>query len=130
MKKITVIGGGPGGYAAALHASLLGADATLIEQDKIGGTCLNRGCIPSKIINYSAKILNLIKKASEFGIDIKQPPLLNIKNLITRKEKIINTQIKALLNLIKANKISFIQGKASIKDNKTARITYNEVKIS
>ncbi|MBW1650849.1 MAG: dihydrolipoyl dehydrogenase [Deltaproteobacteria bacterium] len=130
MKKITVIGGGPGGYAAALHASLLGADATLIEQDKIGGTCLNRGCIPSKIINYSAKILNLIKKASEFGIDIKQPPLLNIKNLITRKEKIINTQIKALLNLIKANKISFIQGKASIKDNKTARITDNEGKIS
>ncbi|MBW1616689.1 MAG: dihydrolipoyl dehydrogenase [Deltaproteobacteria bacterium] len=129
-KKIVIIGGGPGGYAAALHASLLGAEATLIEHDKIGGTCLNRGCIPSKILNYSAKTLNLIQKAHQLGIDIKQPPSLNIKNLITRKTRIIETQIKGLLNLIKTKKISYIQGKASIKDNKTVRITDKKGKTS
>lgn len=64
---ITIIGGGPGGYVAAIHAAKLGAKVLLIEKDKLGGTCLNWGCIPTKTLVRSAQVLNTLKRAEEFG---------------------------------------------------------------
>ena len=66
--KIVVIGGGPGGYTAAIRAAQKGAEVTLIEMDRLGGTCLNRGCIPSKCMKSSAQILEDLNKAGTFGI--------------------------------------------------------------
>ncbi len=69
--KIIVIGGGPGGYVAALRAAALGGSVTLIEKENLGGTCLNWGCIPSKIMKNSADIFLKFLKADHFGITVK-----------------------------------------------------------
>ncbi len=70
-KKIVVIGAGPGGYVAALRAADLGAQVTIVEKENLGGTCLNHGCIPSKIMNHSADILLKLKGAKEFGLTLE-----------------------------------------------------------
>ena len=68
VKKIVIIGGGPGGYAAAIRAAKSGADVTLIEKDKLGGTCTNRGCIPTKALLKSAEIYHEMKTAEKYGV--------------------------------------------------------------
>ena len=70
MKKLTIIGGGPAGYAAALYASNFDLETTLIESDTLGGTCLNRGCIPAKYWLHVAELNHEIETSNEFGIDI------------------------------------------------------------
>ena len=64
--RVVVIGGGPGGYVAAIRASQMGANVTLIEKDKIGGTCLNRGCIPTKSLLFDVKLLRLLRHSMPF----------------------------------------------------------------
>ncbi|MFB0527536.1 MAG: FAD-dependent oxidoreductase, partial [bacterium] len=66
---IAIIGAGPGGYVAAIRASQLGAKVVVIEKDELGGTCVNRGCIPTKTLLASARLLNSVKKGGEFGIN-------------------------------------------------------------
>ena len=66
--RITILGAGPGGYMAAIKAAHLGAEVTVIENDRLGGTCLNRGCIPTKTIKSSAEALDIARRLSEFGI--------------------------------------------------------------
>jgi len=67
---VIIIGAGPGGYVAAIRAAQLGAKTALIERNKIGGTCLNWGCIPTKALYYSAKALEAAKHAAEFGVNV------------------------------------------------------------
>ena len=67
-RNLIIIGGGPGGYVAAIRAAQLGFSVTIIEKDKIGGTCLNRGCIPTKALYKNAEILNALQNVNEFGI--------------------------------------------------------------
>ena len=71
--KIIVIGSGPGGYVAAIRAAQLGADVTIIERDNVGGTCLNWGCIPSKVMITTAELFERLQRAEEFGIEL--PPI-------------------------------------------------------
>ena len=71
---IVIIGGGPAGYVAAFHAVHLGAKVALIEKDRLGGTCLNRGCIPTKALVRSVEVLLEAKRANDFGIDIGVNP--------------------------------------------------------
>jgi len=117
-KKITIIGAGPGGYIAAIRAAQLGADVTVIEQDNVGGTCLNQGCIPSKIMKKSADILNLFQRSEEFGIVINDQACLDVKRLMTRKENIIQNQRKGILTLLKKYHIQYIRGYGEIKGEK------------
>lgn len=91
--KLVVIGGGPGGYTAAIRAAQLGADVTVIEKDKLGGTCLNRGCIPTKALLACADALTVINDASEFGIDINGKASPNIQKMVERKNEIV-TQLR------------------------------------
>jgi len=72
LKKLTIIGGGPAGYAAALYASNFDLETTLIESDTLGGTCLNRGCIPAKYWLHVAELNHEIETSSEFGIDVNE----------------------------------------------------------
>ena len=69
--KVAVIGGGPGGYVAALKAAMLGAEVTVIEKNKLGGTCLNVGCIPTKALLASADVLRTVKEAKDFGVVVE-----------------------------------------------------------
>ena len=67
-RRIVVVGGGPGGYTAAVRAAALGGDVTLVEKEKIGGTCLNYGCIPTKLLHRHADVAGTIRKAETYGI--------------------------------------------------------------
>lgn len=112
--KVTVIGAGPGGYVAALRAARRGAEVTVIEQDNVGGTCLNRGCIPSKIMITTAEILEKFNRAHEFGLKLEGKAAPDMRRLMERKEKVIKDQSKGILDLLHQQKIRYLHGKAVI----------------
>ncbi|MEK6599477.1 MAG: FAD-dependent oxidoreductase, partial [Deltaproteobacteria bacterium] len=85
---IVVIGGGPGGYVGAIRAAQLGAKVALIEKDALGGTCLNRGCIPTKALYYSAKTISTVKKAAEFGVNTGEVAF-DIAKAVDRKDDVV-----------------------------------------
>ena len=111
---ILIIGGGPGGYVAAIRAAQLEAKVCVVEKDKVGGTCLNRGCIPTKSILSSIKVLSLINEAEKFGIEVgSYKP--NINSIINRKNSIIEKSVQGIEFLFKSYGIDLIRGEGSIK---------------
>ncbi len=113
--QIAVIGGGPGGYVAAIKAAQLGADVVLIEKDKIGGTCLNWGCIPTKALVRSAEVYTHLLEADNFGISAENISV-EMPKVIKRKDKIVNRLVKGVEHLLKANEIEVIKAKAMLID--------------
>lgn len=122
-KKIAIIGAGPGGYVAAIRAAQLGADVTLIENVRVGGTCLNRGCIPTKTYFTNAKILSDMRRASEFGIEV-DGFRMNGKALLKRKEEVVENIVGGVEKLISSYKnIELIEGKASFENANTLKVS-------
>ncbi|MBF0467361.1 MAG: dihydrolipoyl dehydrogenase [Desulfamplus sp.] len=115
-KRVVVIGAGPGGYVAALRVAALGGEVTLIEKEHPGGTCLNWGCIPSKIMKTSADTYMRIKEANEFGIRFDGTATPDMTSIMARKQRIVETQRKGILSLLQHAKVSFEQGRGYIKD--------------
>ena len=113
-QKLVVIGGGPGGYAAAVKASRAGFDTTLVEEAQLGGTCLNRGCIPSKIIRQSAQLLGQIKAADAFGITLDATPGLDMARVQKRKETILNAQRTGVSKLMDHSNVRVVQGRGRL----------------
>ncbi len=111
---VLVIGAGPGGYAAALRAAQHGARVSLVEQDAIGGTCLHRGCIPSKVMRTTAELRERFLQAGEFGLELATPPQLRMPDLMARKDKIIANQVQGLEKLLARNKIRLVHGRGRI----------------
>lgn len=108
---VAIVGGGPGGYTAAFRAGQLGLKTALIEaQDKLGGTCLHVGCIPTKAILFSAEIWDHLKHAKELGIEGVDKATVNWKSIIDRKNKIVTKHTKGLEFLAKKNKVSLYEG--------------------
>ncbi|MHA1292393.1 MAG: dihydrolipoyl dehydrogenase [Promethearchaeota archaeon] len=109
---IAVIGAGPGGYHAAIRAAQYGAKVALIEKKNLGGTCLNWGCIPTKALYASAHLIEKIKEANEFGIEISDYSL-NFTKAVERKNKIVKELVTGIESLQKAwkNDIFFGHGK-------------------
>ncbi|MDF2892938.1 MAG: dihydrolipoamide dehydrogenase [Clostridia bacterium] len=124
-KDIIVIGGGPGGYVAAIRAAQLGADVCIIERDRVGGTCLNRGCIPTKALWRNAEILNTLKHIKEFGIDIDRYSI-NVEEVQNRKQKVVDQLVSGIEKLLEANKIEVVNGNASLKDKNTVALTLSD----
>lgn len=121
-RKLIVIGAGPGGYAAAFLAADLGIDTTLIDNEpNPGGVCLYRGCIPSKALLHSAKIITESQHAKELGIEF-QKPVINLSKLQKWKENVVNKLTSGLGQLSKQRKIEYIRGNATF-------INSNEVEI-
>lgn len=120
-KDIIVIGGGPGGYVAAIRAAQLGAKVCVIEKDRLGGTCLNRGCIPTKALYRSAELLNTLKDIDTFGINVDNYSI-NVKQVQARKQGVIDQLVGGIEQLLKANKIEVINGTASLKDKNTVSV--------
>lgn len=125
QKKIVVIGGGPGGYVAAIRGAQLGAQVTLIERHKIGGTCLNYGCIPTKTLYKNAEILNTLNHIDDFGISIDQYQI-DMKKIQARKDDVVKTLVGGIEQLVKANGIELIEGSASFVDTKTLKVIKND----
>jgi dihydrolipoamide dehydrogenase len=108
---IAVIGGGPGGYVAALRARQLGARVTLIEKEKIGGVCLNWGCIPTKTLLRSAEVFEMARKAAQFGVvtgDVK----LNWPAVLERKEQVTGQLVGGIEVLLRKAGVEVIKGEA------------------
>jgi dihydrolipoamide dehydrogenase len=111
-RDVIIIGGGPGGYNAAIRAAQLGLSVTLIEKDQLGGVCLNKGCIPSKVFAHAAQKMGEIKHLEELGIALSASPF-NIGKLQNYKANIIRQLQQGVEALCKANKIEVMKGKAS-----------------
>ncbi|PIY32594.1 MAG: dihydrolipoyl dehydrogenase [Candidatus Infernicultor aquiphilus] len=110
---VAIIGGGPGGYVAAIKAAHLGLKAVLIEKDKLGGVCLNRGCIPTKALVGTAELLNQLQRAKEFGIQVKEYSY-DFPAIMKTKEMIAKRMSSGVGQLMKANQIRVIQGEGNI----------------
>jgi dihydrolipoamide dehydrogenase len=108
---LAVLGGGPAGYTCAIRAAQLGLKVALIEKtDKLGGTCLHWGCIPTKSLLFSAEVWDHLKSAPELGIDNVDKPTLNWDNLLKRKNSVVATHTKGLDFLMRKNKITVVRG--------------------
>ena len=119
---VVVIGAGPGGYNAAIRAAQLGAEVTLIEKDKPGGICLNWGCIPTKTLLAGADLLRKAKQSAKYGLDIEGQVKADMKAMLSRKQKVVEDQIKGLYQLFDQHKIHYIQGYAKITGPKTLSV--------
>jgi len=108
-KKVTIIGGGPGGYPAAFILAQQGVQVTLIEKDKLGGTCLNRGCIPTKVLLEASHVLRQIKTAPRMGIRV-QGVDVDYSLLRKHKDSVVEGLVKGVEKLCEARKIRMVKG--------------------
>lgn len=122
MKKIVIIGGGPGGYVAAIRAAQLGAQVTLVEKNKIGGTCLNVGCIPTKSLLHSAEVLVQVKTAQKAGITAELTGF-DWNAIMERKNTVVQQLVKGVQGLMKVNGIEVIAGVANFINDTTIQVT-------
>ena len=113
MFDIGIIGAGPGGYSAAIRASQLGLKVVLFEKDDIGGTCLNKGCIPTKTIIHSASLFSSIKTMEKFGIVVENPSY-DYSKISERKDDVVAKIRKSLTSLIQSYGIEIVRGEAKI----------------
>jgi dihydrolipoamide dehydrogenase len=111
---LVVIGGGTGGYTAAIRATQLGLSAAIVERDKIGGTCLHRGCIPTKAWLESAHVLDRVRNAAEFGV-ISKAPTLDYERVAKRQHEVVDTLHKSIRGVIQKRKIEIIEGQGEIR---------------
>lgn len=115
---ITIIGGGPGGYVAAIHAAKLGAKVVLIEKDNMGGTCLNMGCIPTKSFVRSAGVYSTLKHLEEYGCSAEKISV-DIKKVVERKNKVTAQLVQGIKYLMDKHGIKVINGIGKIQDQNT-----------
>lgn len=120
-KCIVIVGGGPGGYVAAIRAAQLGAKVHLVESESLGGTCLNVGCIPTKVLLHSADLYFAAKKGKRIGL-VADNILLDWPTLMTHKANVVNRFVQGVKGLLKANKVTIHQGRASFLDDRTLKI--------
>jgi dihydrolipoamide dehydrogenase len=118
---LVVIGGGPGGYAAAFYGASAGLNVALIERDTIGGTCLNRGCIPAKAFLETAAVNRHVIHAADFGINATATGV-DFGVAQSRKQTIVNNLVKGLTGLTKSKKVTYILGTGSLGANRTVTV--------
>ena len=110
---LLVIGGGTGGYTAAIRAAQLGLSAAIVEADKVGGTCLHRGCIPTKTWLHSAEVLTGTRNAATFGVQTAEPSL-DYPAMRARQQAVVDTLHKSIRSVIGKHKIEIIEGRGTI----------------
>lgn len=121
MYDVVVLGGGSGGYAAALRSAQLGKKVALIEGDKLGGTCLHRGCIPTKALLHVAEEVDSINEAKNFGISATLDGI-DMVDVGKFRDGIVNQMFKGLSGLVKSKKIDMIQGWGKLVDGHTVEV--------
>jgi dihydrolipoamide dehydrogenase len=118
-----IIGGGPGGYVAAIKAAQLGGRVCLIEKGEWGGTCLNRGCIPTKTLFAVANLATQIQEASAFGVNISGDATIDYPQVLTHKTSVIQQLTGGIAQLLKANGVDTFNGIATLVDKNTIAIS-------
>ncbi len=138
--RVAILGAGPGGYVAALKAAQLGAQVTVIEDIEVGGTCLNRGCIPTKALVASAEAYSKAKDMEEFGIEFRGELIPNLQKINERKNKIVSVQVKGIRGLFKSWGVTLKEGRGALlspkeievrgKDGSTKKIEAEKIIIA
>jgi dihydrolipoamide dehydrogenase len=123
--SLIIIGGGPGGYVAAIRAAQLGAKVTLVEKDKIGGTCLNRGCIPTKVFYKNAEAWRGVREAASMAITVGEASF-DWNKVLERKESVVKQLVGGVEGLLAKHKVQVIKGEAEVIDSDTVRVTRAE----
>jgi len=119
---IGIVGGGPGGYVAAIRAAQLGARVALVERERLGGVCLNRGCIPTKAMTSSIELLMEMEKAEEFGILVGEPGF-DFSRMMARKDDVVERLVSGVEKLMKAHKIQVIAGHGELISPRRIRVS-------
>ncbi len=119
QKHIAILGAGPGGYVAAIRAAQLGARVTVIENQALGGVCLNWGCIPSKALLSVIELGDKLKKGDELGVILPGPARYDLARMVARKNKVVAGLVKGIATLFKAWNIEQIEGAGSLRDQGT-----------
>ena len=122
---LVIIGGGPGGYGAALYGASAGLNVALVEKDVVGGTCLNRGCIPAKAFLETASVHRHVAHAAEFGIE-SSAPVVNFAVTQARKTKIVDGLVKGIGGLIKSRNVTYYLGTGSLGPERTVNIALGD----
>ena len=118
---IAIIGAGPGGYVAAIQAAKMGADVVLIEKDTVGGTCLNRGCIPTKTFVRSAEVFDNLKNAESFGCRAEQVSV-DFKKVVARKNDVVRQLVGGIRSLLDSHKVRLLVGTGELRDSQTVLV--------
>lgn len=124
---VIIIGAGPGGYVSAIRAAQLGKKVAIVEKKKVGGACLNVGCIPSKTLLKHAEMVEEIKKAKSWGIETGELSI-NFSKLMQRKSQVVQSLTSGVEHLLQTNKITLFQGEASISENLVVSIDDDKIK--
>ncbi len=122
-KHIAILGAGPGGYVAAIRAAQLGAKVTVIENEALGGVCLNWGCIPSKALLSVVELGDKVKKGAELGLKVDGDVRYDLAQLIARKNKVVDSLVKGIATLFKTWGIEHIQGWGMLSDERSLRVS-------
>jgi len=121
-KHIAILGAGPGGYVAAIRAAQLGARVTVIENQALGGVCLNWGCIPSKALLAVVELGDKVKKAVDYGLTIEGSVGYDPVRMVARKNKVVEGLVKGIATLFKTWNIEHIEGTGELLDAKSLRV--------
>jgi dihydrolipoamide dehydrogenase len=121
MYDVVVIGGGPGGYAAAIRVSQLGGKVALVEAAEMGGTCVNRGCIPSKVWLRAACLLHWIRNGHEFGIKT-EGQTVDLQAVVARKNGVANDIRMGMEGLLTNNRVELVRGRATLKGPREVQV--------
>jgi dihydrolipoamide dehydrogenase len=124
--RLAVIGSGPGGYVAAIKAAQLGARVTVIEDDEVGGTCLNWGCIPTKTMIASCEVFARTKELEKFGLELNGTVAPNLEKIIARKNKVVGIQVKGIRALFKSWGIGLIEGRGVLTSPNEIEVTLRD----
>jgi dihydrolipoamide dehydrogenase len=122
---IVVIGGGPGGYATALYGAAAGMSVAIIERDKVGGTCLHRGCVPAKEFLETASVYRTVGSAAEFGVHV-DAPTLEFSISQDRKNGVVDKLFKGLSGLLKGRKVTVLSGTGTLEADRRVRVVDGE----
>ncbi|WP_394234852.1 dihydrolipoyl dehydrogenase [Niallia oryzisoli] len=124
---LIVIGAGPGGYVSAIRAAQLGKKVAIVERKKLGGTCLNVGCIPSKALLKHSEMVEEIQKANSWGIKTGELSI-DFPKLMKRKDQVVQTLTGGVDHLLKKNKITFFQGDATVTEDRVVSVGDDKLK--
>ena len=123
---LVVIGGGPGGYSAALYGASAGLQVALVEKDALGGTCLNRGCIPAKAFLETAAVKRHVDHSSDFGIDTAGDATVDFKRTQERKQSIVAGLVNGIGAMCKGRKVEVFNGVGSLGPGRTVGVVMND----
>ena len=118
---VVILGGGSGGYACALRSAQLGAKVALIEKELLGGTCLHRGCIPTKALLHSAEIADNARDSAHFGVNAEFHSI-DMVGVNAYKDGVVSKLHKGLQGLVKSRNITYIEGSGRLVSNNTIEV--------